>query len=130
MTTLDDFIKEVNMSLFVHCLGEKITFTTINKKEIKGDFLSINPENMSEIIYHDDESLIKEKINVNDVFEDKRVIYKKNENQGINIENNKDEVLYFKIEDVQFNTTALKQAQCKKFKIYYFNKLKLKLTLT
>ena len=98
MTAFDDFVKEINTSLFVHCLGQKIQFKTQNGKIIKGDFISINPDDNCDIIYHDDLSFVKERIHL---IEGKKSTLNFNQNKISSVDDN--DILYFKIEDVNLN---------------------------
>lgn len=119
MTALDDFIKEINSVLFVHCLGEKITFKTDKNNTLTGDFLAINPDDANDILYHDDETCLKERINIKENIGKSsfstNIKYKStSKDNKSNIKkaiDDNEEILYFKIEDI--NLAHIKQVNSK-----------------
>lgn len=118
MTAFDDFIKDINNTLFVHCLGEKILFKTEKNKLITGDFLSINPQNLNDFLYHDDETYIKERIDISKKINKTKdnllnsSSTKDSKNSCKNLTDN-DEIMYFKIQDINFNINSYKHAKGK-----------------
>ena len=121
MTALDDFIKDVNNTLFVHCLGEKILFKTEKNKLITGDFLSINPKNMNDILYHDDETYIKERLDISKkINRSNNNLINSNSTKDSKNSNDNDEIMYFKIEDINFNINTSKQAKGKRISLFNY----------
>lgn len=119
MTAFDDFIKEINSCLFVHCLGEKLLLKTSKNNTLSGEFLSINPDNMTDILYHDDDICIKNRIDIDKSLEQNNIKPKqvnKHNSNASTLKNDVDgpeEILYFKIEDIsllqlkQVNSTSI-----------------------
>lgn len=108
MTAFDDFVKEINSCLFVHCLGEKIIFKTDKNSILSGEFLSINPENMTDILYHDDDICIKNRIDIDKSLKENNIKPKLENKYNISsnsfLSNNEnEEIMYFKIEDVSLS---------------------------
>lgn len=104
MTAFDNFIEEVNNNLFVHCLGEKISLKTENNRTLTGDFLSINPDNLNNLLIHDDETCFKQKIDMSKNMSQRQNLINMNKSSSVKRENSddfyKDEIMYFKIDNI------------------------------
>ena len=118
MTAFDDFVKEINSCLFVHCLGEKIIFKTDKNNVLSGEFLSINPDNMTDILYHDDDICIKNRVDIDKTLKNNGIKPKIENKYNIssktfNSNNEDEEIMYFKIEEVSL--THVRQVNSKSF---------------
>lgn len=97
MTAFDDFIREINMLLFTHCFTEKITFKTKDNNIISGEFISIHPKNLIDFLIHDDETYLKQKVNIKNTKNNCKSTFSfKNNNNNANTTN----ILYFKISEI------------------------------